>query len=74
MNKFERVCSHHAAVEVGLDVVRLHLPDVQHVELVLGPVQDPLAVQHALLKVSRLLEQLVLCGDLSELPLSRAER
>lgn len=52
--------SHHATSEVGLDFFRVHFPDIQNVQLGLGAIQDPLTVQHALLKVSWLLEQLVL--------------
>lgn len=63
-------CSpHHAATEVGLDFFRVNIPDIQNVQLSFGAIQDPLTVQHALLKVSWLLEQLVLCGDLSQFPL-----
>lgn len=66
----ERNCSsHHAAAEVRLDLFRLHVLDIQNVQLSLGTIQDSLTVQHALLKVSRLLEQLVLCGDLPQFPL-----
>lgn len=61
--------SHHATSEVGLDFFRVHFPDIQNVQLSLGAIQDPLTVQHALLKVSWLLEQLVLSGDLPQLPL-----
>lgn len=67
-------CSHHAATEMRLDLLRLELPDLQHVQLGLGALQHPFAVQHALLKISRLLEQLVLCGDLSQLSLQSRKK
>lgn len=70
----ESCSSHHATAEVGLEFLRVHVRDIQNVELSLGTVQDSLAVQHALLKVSWLLEQLVLCGDLSQFPLRRVKR
>lgn len=66
--------SHHATVEVDLDFVRFHVPDIQNVQLSLGAIQDSLTVQHALLKVCRLLEQLVLCGDLPQLPLQKGKK
>lgn len=52
-----------------LDLFRIEILDFQNVHLGFGSFQDPLAVQHALLKVGRLLEQLILCGDLSQLSL-----
>lgn len=61
--------SHHATTEVGLDFFWVHIPDIQNVHLSLGTIQDSLTVQHALFKVSWLLEQLVLCGDLPQFPL-----
>lgn len=61
--------SHHTATEVGLDFFWFHILQIQDVQLRLGPFQDLLTVQHALLKISRLLEQLVLCRDFSEFPL-----
>lgn len=48
--------SHHATTEVGLEFFRIHVHGIQNVKLVLGTVQNSLTVQHALLKVSRLLE------------------
>lgn len=52
-----------------LDLFRVKILHFQNVHLAFGSFQDPLAVQHALLKVGRLLEELILCGDLSQLPL-----
>lgn len=54
-----------------LDLFRIEILDFQNVQLGFGSFQDPLAVQHALLKVGRLLEQLILCGDLSQLSLQK---
>lgn len=61
--------AHHAATEMRLDLFRVEILDIQNVQLGFGALQDPLTVQHALLKVRWLLEQLVLCGDLSQLSL-----
>lgn len=61
--------SHHAAAKMRLDLFRIEIFDFQNVQLGFGSFQDPLAVQHALLKVCRLLEQLILCGDLPKLSL-----
>lgn len=64
--------SHHTTTEVGLDLFWFHIFDVQNVQLSFGPIQDPLTIQHALLKVSRLLKELVLCRDLPQLSLYKA--
>lgn len=61
--------AHHAAAKMSLDLLRIEILDFQNVHLAFGSFQDPLAVQHALLKVGRLLEQLILGGNLSQLPL-----
>lgn len=69
----EKMCeswnAHHAATEMRLDLFRVEILDIQNVQLGFGALQDPLTVQHALLKVCWLLEQLVLCGDLSQFSL-----
>lgn len=65
--------SHHTTSEVGLDSFRLHILHIQDVQLGFGPLQNPFTVQHALLKVSRLLEQLVLGGDFSQFPLQKRD-
>lgn len=67
--KREYCSSYHATNQVGLDFFWVNIPDIQNVQLSFGTIQDPLTVQHALLKISWLLEQLVLCGDLSQFPL-----
>lgn len=54
---------------MGLNLFWFHMSDIQNVQLSFGTIQDPLTVQHAVLKVGRLLEQLVLCGDLPQFPL-----
>lgn len=56
-----------------LDLFRIEVLHLQNMHLAFGSFQDPLAVQHALLKVGRLLEQLVLGGDFSQLPLKWRE-
>lgn len=64
---------HHAATEVGLDLLWLSVSQIQHVKFGFSAFQNSLAVQHSLLKVSRFLEQLELGTNLTELPLNRTE-
>lgn len=63
--------SHHTSGQVGLYLLWLGVFQVQNVKISFSIFQNPLAVQHSLLKVSWFLEQLVFRTNLTELPLNR---
>lgn len=63
--------SHHTSGQVSLYLLWLGVFQVQDMKVSFSIFQNPLAVQHSLLKVGRFLEQLVFRTDLTELPLNR---
>jgi hypothetical protein len=60
---------HHTLVQMGLDDLSMHTLHLQDMELSFHTIQHALTVNHALLKICRLLEKLEFCGHLSKFPL-----
>lgn len=68
----KRSVSYQTTSKMRLNFFWFHIFNIQDVKLSFSTIQDPLTVQHALFKVSRLLEKLIFCGDLPQFPLQRA--